>query len=180
MGRVDNSAYMVRDEIKTININEEDKMDQYLEYISVGTYDGAIIEGNALLYNKGRLSEIFNDTYFRFIVMDNTIDDSGRKKDRIFLNKDLIIWATPRDVKHNAQNTSFSATEYVEVSIKTIKNVIIRGRVNLQVFSNIYDMLRFTSMAPFIVLISAQDSNGGEHHTLFVNKASIIHIESLP
>lgn len=150
-----------------------------MEYISVGTYDGAIVEGNVLLYNKNRLSDLFNDGSFRFIVVDSAMDGTGRIKERVFLNKDLIIWATPRDIKHSAQNTSFSVTEYVEVSIKTIKNVMIKGRVNLQVFNNIYDMLRYTSMAPFIVLISAQDTTGGLHHTLFVNKASIIQIESL-
>lgn len=152
-------------------------MDQYLEYITVGTCDGAIIEGTAVLHNKSRLSEIFNDTSFRFIVMDDATDDSGRKYDRLFLNKDQVIWAAPRDVRQNAQSPSFSATEYVEVIVKTITNVIIKGRVNLQVFSGIYDMLRYTSTAPFIVLISAQGMRG-LHHTLFVNKASIVQIES--
>ncbi|NPU86263.1 MAG: hypothetical protein HPY65_17425 [Syntrophaceae bacterium] len=152
-------------------------MDKYQERLSVGTYDGAIIEGTALLYNKSRLSELFNDETARFIVMDDTLDDSGRTKERIYLNKDLIIWAAPKEVKHSSQNTMFGATEYVEVFMKTIKNVIIEGRINLQVFGNIFDMLRYTGTAPFIVLINARDTNGELRHTLFVNKSAIIQIE---
>ncbi|PKN33957.1 MAG: hypothetical protein CVU61_10985 [Deltaproteobacteria bacterium HGW-Deltaproteobacteria-19] len=152
-------------------------MEKYQEYLSVGTYDGAIIEGTALLYNKSRLSELFNDVTSRFIVMDDTKDDTGRKNERIFLNKDMIIWAAPKEVKHSSNNALFGATEYVEVFIKTIKNIIIEGRINLQVFDNMFDMLRYTGAAPFIVLINARDTNGELHHTLFVNKAAIIHIE---
>ena len=155
-------------------------MEEKQEYLSVGTYDGAIIEGTALLYDKNRLSELFNDETTRFIVMENATDDSGRKKGRIFLNKDLITWAAPREVKHSSQNDSYSATEYVEVYMKTIKNVFIEGRVNLQVYDSIFDMLRYTGTAPFMVLINARDTNGELHHTLFVNKASIIQIESGP
>ncbi len=153
-------------------------MERYQEHLSVGMHDGTIIEGTALLYNKSRLSELFNDDSARFIVLDDATDDAGRKKERVYINKDLIIWAAPRDVIHSSQNPLISATEYVEVLIKTIKNVVIQGRINLQVFDNVFDMLRYTGTAPFLVLINARDTNGELHHTLFVNKSSIIQIES--
>lgn len=153
-------------------------MERYQEHLSVGMYDGTLIEGTALLCNKSRLSELFNDNTARFIVLDEATDDAGGKKERVYINKDLIIWAAPRDVIHSSQNPLLSATEYVEVLIKTIKNVVIQGRINLQVFDNIFDMLRYTGTDPFLVLINARDTNGELHHTLFVNKSSIMQVES--
>jgi len=152
-------------------------MDQHQEYISVQTQDGSIVEGTALLHNKNRLSDLFNDISSSFIVMENVTDELGRRKDRVFLNKDLIIWAAPRDVKHSGDDAQLSSTEYVGVSVRTINNVTIKGSLNLQVFNSVLDMLQYTGAAPFIILINSQDTNGGFHHTLFVNKASVIQIE---
>jgi hypothetical protein len=152
-------------------------MDEHQEYISVQTQEGSIVEGTALLHNRNRLSELFNDISSRFIVMENITDELGRKKGRVFLNKDLIVWAAPRDVKHTGDDAQFSSTEYVSVSIKTIKDVTIKGSLNLQVFNTVFDMLQYTGIAPFVILINAQDTSGGFHHTLFVNKASVVQIE---
>lgn len=152
-------------------------MEHNYENISIETFDGTIVDGNALLYDKNRLSDLFNDSSIYFIVLENTIDDSGIKKDRLFLNKDLITWAAPSDVKHTAQANYIDNAEYVEISIKTIEGDIIDGKVNLQVFRNLDDMLRYTSLAPFVILINAHDSRGNFHHTLFVNKTAIVQIE---
>jgi len=77
-------------------------MEKNYENILLETFDGAILEGNAWLYDKNRLSELFNDTSVYFIVMEDTTDVSGMKKDRVFINKDLIVWAAPKEVKHTA------------------------------------------------------------------------------
>jgi hypothetical protein len=152
-------------------------MDESREYIFLETVDGELLEGNALLY-KSRLSEIFNDNALRFIPMEDVTDASGRKKEKVYINKDMIVWAAPRDLRHSAQTTFFGATEYVEVTVNTRKDVVIRGRINLQVFSNIFDMLRYTGAAPYLVLINAENTGGELYHTLFVNKSAIIQLES--
>jgi len=155
-------------------------MDQNKEYIHMECLDGSLFEGNALLYNKNRLSELFNDVSLRFILMDDVTDAQGRRKEGVFINKDMILWAAPKDIRHSTETTFYAATEYVEVSVKTMRDVVITGRINLQVFSNVFDMLRYTGPAPFLVLINARDTNGTVHHTLFVNKAAIVHIDSRP
>jgi len=152
-------------------------MEKYYEYVSIETFDGTILDGNALMYDKSRLSELFNDSSIYFIVMENTIDDSETKKDKLFINKDLIIWAAPRDVKHTTQESYIENKEYVEISIKTIDGVILNGKVNLQVFRNLDDMLRYTSLAPFVILINTHDNRGNFRHTLFLNKTAIVQVE---
>jgi hypothetical protein len=152
-------------------------MENNYEYVSIETCDGTILDGNAFLYDKNRLSEIFNDATIYFIVLENTIDDAGTKKNKLFINKDLIIWAAPREVRHSTEETYVENKEYVEISIKTIDNLIISGKVNLQIFRNLDDMLRYTSLAPFVVLINTHDNRGNFHHTLFLNKTAIIQIE---
>ncbi len=154
-------------------------MEKHYESISIETYDGTIINGNALLYDKNRLSELFNDSSIYFIVMENTTDNSGIKKDRLFINKDRIIWAAPRDVKHTNHTRYIDNTEYVEISIKTTEGDILAGKVNLQVFRNLDDMLRYTSLEPFIILINAHDSTDNFYHTLFVNKTTVIQVEGV-
>jgi len=156
---------------------KEGKMEKNYEYVSIETCDGTILDGDALLYDKNRLSELFNDASIYFIVMENTIDDSGTKKDKLFINKDLIVWAAPRDVRHTNQDSYIDNKEYVEISIKTIDGLIINGKVNLQIFRNLDEMLRYTSLAPFVVLINTHDNRGNFHHTLFMNKTAIIQIE---
>lgn len=152
-------------------------MERNYEYVSIETCDGTILDGNAYLYDKNRLSELFNDPSIYFIVMEKTIDDSGTKKDKVFINKDLIVWAAPRDVRHTDQESYIENKEYVEISIKTIDGLVISGKVNLQIFRNLDDMLRYTSLAPFVVLINTHDNRGNFHHTLFMNKTAIIQIE---
>jgi len=152
-------------------------MEKNYENILLETFDGETLEGNAWLYDKNRLSELFNDTSVYFIVMEDTTDVSGTKKDRLFINKDLIIWAAPREVKHTAHTIYTDNTEYVEISVRTVEGRTIEGKVNMQVFRNLDDMLRYTSLAPFVILINAHDSQGNFHHTLFINKGSIMQIE---
>ncbi len=154
-------------------------MEKHYESISIETYDGTIIHGNALLYDKNRLSELFNDGSVYFIVMENTTDNSGIKKDRLFINKDRIIWAAPKDVRHTNHARYTDNTEYVEISIKTTEGDILAGKVNLQVFRNLDDMLRYTSLEPFIILINAHDSTDNFYHTLFVNKTTVIQVEGV-
>lgn len=154
-------------------------MEKNYENILLETFDGATLEGNAWLYDKNRLSELFNDTSIYFIVMEDTTDVSGMKKDRVFVNKDLIIWAAPREVKHTAHTIYTDNTEYVEISVRTVEGRTIEGKVNMQVFRNLDDMLRYTSLAPFVILINAHDGKGDFHHTLFINKGSIIQIETV-
>jgi hypothetical protein len=153
-------------------------MNDYREFITVGTYDGSSIEGTAQFYSSGRLSEMFNDSMTRFLVMDDVTDDAGREAEQIFLNKDLVMWVAPKELRHTTQADFPAATDYVEVSIHLMNEAVINGKVNLQVFGNIGDMLKYTSAAPFIVLINANDTKGAVHHTLFVNKSFIVKIAS--
>jgi hypothetical protein len=109
--------------------------------------------------------------------MEDTTDVSGMKKDRVFINKDLIVWAAPKEVKHTAHTIYTDNTEYVEISVRTVEGRTIEGKVNMQVFRTLDDMLRYTSLAPFVILINAHDSQENFHHTLFINKGSIMQIE---
>jgi hypothetical protein len=152
-------------------------MEKNYESISIKTVEEKIVDGNALIYGKSRVSELFTDNSIYFIVMEETIDDLGTRRDKLFINKDLVIWVEPKDVKQTTQKAYLDNIRYIEISIKTVEGVIVDGKVNLQAFGSLDDMLRYTSPAPFVILIDAHDSKGNFHHTLFVNKKSIIQIE---
>ena len=153
-------------------------MEKRYEVAAVQMTDGTVIYGNVFLHDKNRLSDLFNDGSIYFIVMENAVNNRGVKKDKIFLNKEQIIWAAPKDVRHSAQRGYVDNTEYVEILIRTVKGDKIDGRINLQVFRNLDDMLRYTSHATFVILINAQVGSGDLHHTLIINKTSIFQIET--
>jgi len=148
------------------------------EYLYARMNNGLIYEGYAMLFGRNRISDVFNEKSFRFVTFDENCNTSDANIDHAYVNKDLILCAAPRDVRHSQKNYIYHTREYNDISIRTVDNLVINGKVNLQVYSNIFDFLNYTAEAPFLVLINAKDTNGESYHTLLLNKSFIIKIES--
>lgn len=159
-------------------------MEKKIESVTIKTIDGTIIDGNVLLFDKKRVSDVFRDKNSIFIVMENTIDDNGVAKSKLFINKDHIVWVKPKEM-HNTTNQQYlENVKYAKFSITTQGNTIVDGLINL---TSIYgeeaktseDYFMDIDHFPFIVLKNAFDNRENQHHAIFINKKTIIMIEEL-
>lgn len=159
-------------------------MERKVENVTIKTIDGRMIDGGVLLYDKKRVSDVFRDKNSMFIVMINTIDDNGIRKDKIFINKEHIIWVKPKDINQTKNNQYLENVKYVKFSIKTKGDTIVDGEMNLtSIFGeearNAEEYFTDVDNFPFIVMINAVDNFANHHHTIFINKKTIIEIEEI-
>ncbi len=151
-----------------------------IENVSLKTIDGRMIDGDVNLYGKSRVSELFVDKNTEFIEIRNTVDDNDIKKEMTFINKSAIIWVKPRDVLSTKKEEYIKSTNYQDVTLKTAEGVLIDGKLNVGINGNLANlMINEGQNKPFIIIVDAIDSNGNNHHTLFINKRTVIEIEEV-
>lgn len=150
------------------------------ENVTIKTLDGKMIDGDINLGARGRVSELFTDHAVYFVEMQNTIDDMGSAKEKIFFNKEHIVWVKPRERKMTDKREYLDNLKYETVVLKTVEGVVVEGKINLQNNATIEGYFEnFMVEQPFIIITDAVDSNSTGHHTLFINKKAIIFIETV-
>ena len=153
-------------------------MDKEFEHVTIKTADHNIIDGDINLRGNNRVSELFTAADVVFIEINNTSDNLGLHKDTLFLSKDHIVWVKPTEERINDSEEYKDRTHYELTTVKTVGGVIIEGDVNYKSTPEAEDYFDFyNEKHPFIIMRDGLDNHGNAHHTLFINKKSILSIE---
>lgn len=153
---------------------------QKTEEISIKTVDSRIIDGEAKLYDKKRVSDFFGDENIVFIDIINTLDNHGTKKNETFINKDLMVWVEPKELIKTNNKQYIDTINYKDITLKVSGGTILNGKINMGDSENIGELLyKDEKHLPFIILRDVVDSHENRYHTLFVNKKFVIELEEL-